>query len=129
MLVLVAEDDWSIAVDFYDTLTHAGFRVVTAKDAPAAMNALARETPAVATVALNLFDGLTGPDVAQALVDAGVPTIVCSGDPRARDIIGEIPVERIIAKPIMPVALLNAVLDALEIGAGGKADLSRSGLA
>lgn len=116
MLVLIVEDDWPVAADFYDTLAHAGFRVRTARDAPAAMKALSLDVPVVATVALNLTDGLTGPDIARALVHAGVPTIVCSGDPRARDLVRDIPVQRIMEKPVMPVALLNAVLDALEIG-------------
>ena len=115
MLVLVAEDDWPVAVDFYITLTHAGFRVVTVKDARAAMKALGFDAPAVATVALNLCDGPTGPGVGRELVRAGVPTIVCSSDPHAHDLVGEIPVERIMQKPIMPGALLNAVMDALEI--------------
>ncbi len=115
MLILVAEDDWPVAVDFYVTLTHAGFRVVTVKDAHAAMKALRFDIPAVATVALNLSDGQTGPDVARALVSADVPTIICSADPHAKELVGNIPVERIMEKPVMPVALLNAVLDALEI--------------
>jgi DNA-binding NtrC family response regulator len=115
LYILVAEDDWAIAQDIEHLLQGAGYRVAVVADAVGAMRALADERPAVATVDLNLRDGLSGADIARALVHAGVPTIICSGDPGARKLVGDTSIFGLIQKPFDSSALLRAVADAFNV--------------
>lgn len=66
--VLIVEDEFLVALQLEDILTHAGHRVIGIVPDQASVHALP-EPPDVALVDLNLRDGPSGPTIAQQLAE------------------------------------------------------------
>jgi two-component system response regulator QseB len=96
LLILVIEDDPTIAVFMEWALTAEGHRVVIAPDAQAALHAVAREMPALILLDMNLptptngqpyQSGQAGTALFRQLRErhVNVPTIAVTADPRAAE--------------------------------------------
>ncbi len=81
--IMIVEDELLVALDLEASLDELGYRPVwIAADAASAMQ-LAELQPALALVDLNLRDGLTGPEIGEALArDYGVRVLFMTANPR-----------------------------------------------
>lgn len=97
--VLVVEDEPMILMDLGFALEDCGHDAVKATGVAGAMAAIAEAVPDVAILDVNLGGGTTCEPVAEALVAAGVPFLLHSGDlVRQGELIDRIGAE-VIAKP------------------------------
>ena len=81
--VLIVEDQALLAMELELVLTEAGCDVVgAAMDTRSALSAAERERPDLALVDVNLVDGFTGPQIAQALVSRhGAAVVFLTANP------------------------------------------------
>ncbi len=100
MRVLVAEDDFWVAMLIESVVLAGGHDAVAVRSYGEAKEAVLADPPDMAIVDLRLVDGLTGPALARALVWAGIPTVVCSGNPAARLFLDGTPVLAVLNKPV-----------------------------
>ncbi len=109
MRVLVAEDDFWVAMLIESILLAAGHDAIPVATYAAAKESVLADPPDAAVVDMRLQDGLSGPALARALVWAGIPTIICSANPAAHHLVDGLPVVAVLAKPIIPERLHDAL--------------------
>lgn len=107
--ILVAEDEFVIAVDLCDTFEEAGYEI----EGPHAgisstMLACQKVKPDLAILGIELADGLTY-ELAQTLIDDGVPVILHSEPGEARELAARFPRATTVIKPCPPADLLDLV--------------------
>lgn len=114
-LVLIVEDDDTIARLLRDVFTIQGFRTLVARSAPEAAAALAASRPALMTLDLSMphISGQTLLQVVRAQPDTrGLPVIVITSqlpvDPMVRDLVAAV-----LEKPFELAELMEAVRLAL----------------
>ena len=109
---LVVEDEALLAMEMERLLEQAGWTVAAVAVETAGALAAAAGGPDLAFVDVNLRDGRTGPDIAAALIERGVPCVFVTADPQLlpADLAGALGVLR---KPYAPRTLL-AVLTFLQ---------------
>jgi CheY-like chemotaxis protein len=106
---LIVEDSWAIAAAMQLTLEDVGYRTEFVADAKETFDAVKREKPALAIVDLRLRDGMTGPQIAQALAANNIPVIVATAEPDPGAVLRGVKVNRILGKPVRPETLLSSV--------------------
>lgn len=106
-LVLIVEDEALLALTLQAELEDAGFNTAMAATAADVAEVLQAEIPAAAIVDLRLRDGLTGPKIAETLIDLDVLVVVCSGEPA--DSVVHLPVLAHVQKPSSPDVLLDII--------------------
>lgn len=109
--VLVVEDDPSIRTFLRDALEETGYRVRTAPDGAAALDALHQERPLALVLDLGLpyVDGTGVARSSRALYDGDVPIIIISANGRAEEDAREIGASGFLRKPFL-LDELEAVL-------------------
>ena len=109
--LLVVEDDGDIRDTLVEVLTDAGYTVAAAENGKVALEALRSGAPLPALVFLDLMmpvmDGITFCDLKrQDPMLAGIPVVVMSADPHAKDKLGDA-VDGYLRKPMTLDAVLT----------------------
>jgi CheY-like chemotaxis protein len=112
MRILVADDEFLIAVTIEDMLREAGAEIVTAATLPAAMKATEdqRFTAAILDVRLGRS---TSETVADRLAARGVPVVFYSGQALPESLRHKHPDAKVLTKPVRQSAFIDAVLEAV----------------
>ena len=111
--ILVAEDEYIIAMDLCQTVSEAGFAVEGPHaDAASAMIALKQNTPDLAILDVNLHDGEVFP-LAEQLIEQDVPVIFHSGHFARQEMKARFPEAYACAKPCPPSDIIDTVQEAL----------------
>ena len=107
--ILVVEDDNDLRQYFHDVLSTAGFDVEQAADGMQALQLLDNRRPDLVVLDLRMpyFTGVEiRQDLAANILTRQIPVVVVSGSPQD---LGDIPVDCLLKKPVMPDELLGAV--------------------
>jgi CheY-like chemotaxis protein len=107
--ILVVEDNDDLRQYFRDVLATGGFDVEEAADGLQALRHLDNRRPDLVVLDLRMpmFSGVeVRQDLAANIVTRQIPVVVVSGSPED---IGDIPVNCLLKKPVMPDELLAAV--------------------
>jgi DNA-binding response OmpR family regulator len=115
--VLIVEDDALVAMALEDSLTEAGFIVVSAEDGASAIRKLEAEGATIDAVVtdIRMPGNLTGWDVGMRARElrATMPVIYCSGDKAVDWSIRGVPDSVMLRKPFALDHLVNAVSELL----------------
>lgn len=118
--ILVVEDDPLVAMALEDTLTEAGFIVVSAQDGASAISKLEAEGPTIDAVVtdIRMPGKLTGWDVGMRARElrADIPVVYCSGDKAVDWSTRGVQDSVMLRKPFALDHLVNAVCDLLGTG-------------
>jgi two-component system, response regulator PdtaR len=117
--VLVVEDQLLIALHIEEAVMALGLDVIGI--AANRVDALKyRADCDIAFVDVQLQDGVTGPQIGQALAEDGVTVVFMTANPEALD--GGIPgTLGVISKPLFDLELIGAIQYAAEVRSGGNA--------
>ena len=112
-LILVVEDDCLVRLDTADTFVDAGFEIIEASDAAAAL-AVLQEKPGIRLVCTDVHmpGELDGIDLAIHLREhhPNIKVIVVSGDRRIRALPPTVP---FLPKPLLPARLVDVAREQL----------------
>ena len=103
--ILVVEDNADLRGFFGDALTVAGFHVVDAADGVEALRHLHQARPDLVVLDLRL-PRLNGLELRESLAARQIPIVVVSGSPQD---LGDLTVECVLTKPVMPETLVDTV--------------------
>jgi CheY-like chemotaxis protein len=103
--ILVVEDDDDVRGLFCEALSLAGLDVAEAADGVQALRTLQGDPPDLVVLDLRL-PRLSGVDIHPSFRSRNVPIVVVSGSPQD---VGDLPVECLLAKPVMPDTLVETV--------------------
>jgi CheY-like chemotaxis protein len=107
--ILVVEDNDDLRHYFREVLTEGGFDVEEAGDGLQALRHLDNRRPDLVVMDLRMpmFSGVeVRQDLAANVMTRQIPVVVVSGSPED---LGDVPVDCLLKKPVMPDQLLNAV--------------------
>jgi PAS domain S-box-containing protein len=118
--ILVVDDEPSVRTIARETLTRAGFTVVTASDGEEALKHFRSDGTAIDAVLLDMtMPGLNGIETLRAIhaIVRGLPIVLTSGysEQEATDRCGKEAVAGFIQKPFAPSALVAKINDALAV--------------
>ena len=112
--VLVAEDEFIIAIDLCDTVAEAGFEILGPHAGISdAMLSFQMDKPDLAILDITLDDGIVYP-LAQKLADENVPIIFHSGRHTREEVEARFPGATTLLKPCPPSEMIEAMNQMLE---------------
>ena len=113
MRILVADDEFLIAVTIEETLRDAGAETVTAATLPAALK-MANDGPLSAALLDVRLGAYTSEAVAEALAARGVPFVFYSGQALPDRMREKFPYARVLSKPTRQETFIEAILQVTE---------------